>query len=144
TWWATSFHGRVGMRHRFSSYALMSVASLLIAGCSGGGEDAAIVRNAVNQHITSEQFVYVTDPRSGNTVQVDLASMQVQDAVDQTAGGRQLVHVTFKAEDGTTYDVDYYVKRDGEAFRIDDVVTHMAGNEDVLPASMRELLNAQQ
>jgi hypothetical protein len=67
--------------------------------------------------------------------------------VEDTEGGRALVHVTFTAEDGATYDVDYYVRpagEGGEGYFVDDVVMHMAGMEEVMPAGDRERLDAQQ
>jgi hypothetical protein len=130
------------MLHRPLSKAVV-VASLVIAGC--GGADPIAVRSAVTEYINNEQFVYVTDPRSGETLQMDVASVQVPEAVEDTTGGRALIHVTFRAEDGATYDVDYYVRPvEGGGYRVDDVVMHRAGTEEVLLASDRERLDAQQ
>jgi hypothetical protein len=132
------------MRYRLLSSALFSLASLLIVGC-GSSVDPVMVRNTVTEHIKTEQFVYVTDPRTGSTLQVDPATMQVQEAVEETSGGRHLVHVTFKGEDGANYGVGYYVKEvEGGGLAVDDVVTHMVGTEEVLQASDRDFLDAQQ
>ncbi len=42
--------------------------------------------------------------------------------------------------DGTAYDVDYYVARGAEEFRVEDVVLHKAGEATVLADSTRARL----
>lgn len=66
----------------------------------------------------------------------------MHESVDATPGGRHVACVDFRDAQGTVYDVDYYVDREGGTFAAEDIVLHKAGTETVLPASERARLDS--
>jgi hypothetical protein len=48
--------------------------------------------------------------------------------------------VDFRNQDGTVYDVDYYVAQEGPEFRVEDFVIHkIAGNAVIADATRQRL-----
>lgn len=117
--------------------------STLLSACGPRESDvpSVEVRAAIAAVIHAQNdTMSLTDPRSGTPVR--LAFDYVHEGVERTPGGRYLACVDFRAEDGEVYDVDYYVRRDGEGYRVADVVVHKAGGEKVLPATERARLDS--
>jgi len=111
------------------------------AGC--GAQDpkpsAAITRDVVRAYIDERGGgeMAFEDPASDEVVV--LALDRIHDEVRVSEGGRQVVCVDFRAEDGTAYDVDYYVGGDPR-LEVQDVVIHRAGGETVLSDAQRARL----
>lgn len=102
---------------------------------------AAEVREAIVSHIHSRgDSLTLTDPRSGASV--SMAFDHVHQSMDPTPGGRYVACVDFRDADGTVYDVDYYVDREGEGLRVEDVVLHKVGDKSVLSSDARARLDS--
>ncbi len=97
------------------------------------------VRTTIRESIrTEDDALTLVDPRSGEPL--PLAFNYVHEGVSETPGGRYVACVDFLGPDGTAYDVDYYVARGAEEFRVEAVVLHKAGEATVLADSTRARL----
>jgi hypothetical protein len=125
---------------RFASRFLgMVPLAALLASC--GAAPAAEVQAAIAEDIhAQDDALTLTDPRSGAAL--ELAFDHVHEGVEETAGGRYVACVDFRGTDGTLYDVDYYVDREGEGYRVEDVVLHKADGENVISDEERARLEA--
>jgi hypothetical protein len=122
------------------------LATLALVACGGGGGDtvsAEAVREAAREHVEASggRMEFEDPTRRGE--KVALAFDHVHSGVATTEGGRQVVCVDFRSEDGTTYDVDFYVDRaeTTEQLLVEDIVVHKVGDEDVPSASRRAELD---
>ncbi len=138
----------MGMTIRGSSWAFAAfgtgLATLALVACGGAGDSvsAEAVREAAREHVeASGGRMEFEDPTRGE--KVELAFDHVHSGVETTEGRRQVVCVDFRSEDGTVYDVDFYVGRaeTTDALVVEDTVVHKVGDEDVLSASRRAELD---
>ena len=89
------------------------------------------VKAAITEDIQA-QGETVAFPIPGADGDVDLTFDYVHGTVHETAGGRYSACVDFKAEDGTVYDVDYYVGGSEGSFAVAEAVVHKVSGESVL------------
>lgn len=111
---------------------------LILAACGGGGNAAPAedVRAAITEDIDAmNDTLTVDDPRTG--APLALTFDHVHEAVEETPGGRYVACVDYRSADGEVYDVDYYVDREGDAYRVEEVVLHKAGDETVISEQQR-------
>ncbi|MBI4539399.1 MAG: hypothetical protein HY704_07820 [Gemmatimonadetes bacterium] len=128
--------------HRSISMLTVAALGVMVMACGSPEQQATAeaVRAAITAHIrANDDQLTVNDPRTGQPL--ILAFDYVHDGVEGTAGGRQVACVDYRAPDGTVFDIDYYVDP-REGYQVEDVVVHLAGDEEVLSAQERERLNA--
>lgn len=127
-----------------ASAAAGAILALALA-CGGAASDdaaAEAVRDAVRKHVQSSGGeMRFEDPTRDEPVAMRFD--HVHEAVHPTEGGRQVVCVDFQGPDGTVYDVDFYVDREGttEDLLVEDAVLHKVGKKDVLTEARRQQLD---
>ncbi len=89
-----------------------------------------------------ENTVDVTNPTSQEVVQLTLDF--VHDGVNPTPGGRYAVCVDFKSEDGSQYDLDYFVRMEEGGYVVAEYALHKVDGEDVMAAEEKERLQNQE
>lgn len=123
---------------------VVAFGTLLAIACGEGparANESEAVRSAVREQIRSEgETVSVSVP--GREEERSLRFDHVHESVHETAGGRRVVCVDFTSPDGTVHDLDYYVDRDAGSWRVEDVVLHKVGEEEVLSGAERARLDA--
>ncbi len=126
-------------------FGVMLYSAFVIA-CAGdesgeGNVPAAEVRDAIAAKIHAENdSVSFADPRSGT--QIQLAFDHIHESVEKTPGGRYVACVDFRSAEGTVYDVDYYIDREGGGLHVESLVVHKVGGESVIADSTRARLES--
>lgn len=145
----------VVMRSRFPGFFISLLAVLVLAACGAPQQEAAeeeaagevpaeAVRTAIADAIHAEgDMVMLEVPGRPGEGPLHMTFDHVHEGVDETPGGRYVACVDFRGADGTIYDVDYYVAREGDVFRIEDVVLHEVAGENVIPDSTRARLETE-
>ncbi len=107
----------------------------------GGEVPAEAVRTAIADAIHAEgDMVMLPLPGRPGEEPLHLTFDYVHEGVEETPGGRYVACVDFRGADGTIYDVDYYVDREDGRLRVQELVVHKVGEEDVIPDSTRARL----
>ena len=131
------------MRHRLALTPVLFLVLAVICACSSAadGVPAEDVRLAIQRGIEEQgNAVALVDPRSDEPVQ--LVFDYVHEGVNPTPGGRYVACVDFRSPDGTVYDVDYYVAREGPEFRVEDFVIHEIAGNAVIDEEIRQRLES--
>lgn len=131
----------------FTPGAVSLTAALLAAGAGIGacGEATVVEEEAARDAIAQEiqaagGTLTLENPRSGESER--LTFDHLHESVEVSEGGRYVVCADFLADDGTVWDLDYYVNRNGDDYHVQDTVVHMIGEEEVISDAERERLDS--